>query len=458
LTEGINTISVQEQDKAGNWSPEDTGSVWLDKTNPTITNPGNKTITTTSTTLSFSASDGTGTGVKSATCKWGTTTVNATLSGGTWSCAVSGLTTVQTSVTLEAVDGVGLKGNASLTITVNLPVQQVVVAPKFKKYATALTYVTVDYTLDGASKKLEFTTLRAGENKLPIIGPANSLGQFSTDTAFVYSLSNVIFVDKNATGTNSGNTWEDAFTSLNEALSSTKGYTSGTDVWVTSGLYGFTDGAITFFVSNGVELFGGFPIDRSAVSVQSMNMANPTLLSGDSPWKTIVTLNSNTTLNNFKVALPNGDKYSGALSISGTNVKVKNTTMNDWWRGDGLYVEIADNAGVTFENCSISSSESAFISFINIGNSCTVDFLSTLINDNVGNLSGFQFPVVNVGENSKIRLLNSSQINGSNNLGTPMPAINLGDGSELAKSSNSSINTAITGTGKNCTSNTLPCP
>ncbi|HLP40542.1 MAG TPA: hypothetical protein VK465_03460 [Fibrobacteria bacterium] len=66
--------------------------------------------------------------------------------------------------------------------------------------------------------------------------------------------------------------------------------------------------------------------------------------------------------------------------------------------------------------------------------------------------------VVNVGENSKIRLLNSSEINGSNNFGTPMPAINLGDGSQLARSSNSSINTAIAGTGKSCTSSTLPCP
>ena len=458
LAEGKHAIYVREADAAGNWSLPDSESVWLDKTIPAITNPGNKTITSTSTTLTFSAADGMGTGVKTASCKWGTTTVAADFSGSTWSCAVTGLTTVQTTVTLEAVDGAGLKGTATLIITVNLPVQQVVVAPKFKKYAIGLNYVTVDYTLDGSPKKIEFTSLKAGENKLEIVGPANTLGQVSKDTAFVYSLPNVVFVDKNAAGTQKGDSWENAFTSLNAALNSTKGSTSGTDIWVTTGVYGFPEGNLTFWVSTGVELFGGFPVDGSAVNTQSMNMNNKTILSASSSWEYMVTLNSNTTLNNFEIMLENRVVYTGALKVNGTNVKVQNSTMDNWWIGDGIYVKISDNASVTFENSSLSKNDAPFTSHIVIGESCTVDFNNTKINDNVGSFADWPFAVVGVGANSRIRLLNSSQIKGTNNLGAPMPAIELGDGAHLAISSNSSVTTAVTGTGKSCAGTALPCP
>ncbi len=457
LADGRHVLYVRERDDAGNWSVADTGSVWVDKSNPILTNPGNKTLTATSTTLSFTASDGAGTGVKSATCRWGTTTVDANFSGGTWNCAISGLSAVQTQVTLEVVDGVGLKGSANLTLTVNLPVPAVVVTPKYKRYATALSYVTVDYTLDGAAKKADFTNLSTGENILEITGTANALGQVSRDTARVYSLPNVIFVDKNATGTGTGNNWDDAYDDLAEALNSTKGRTSGTDIWITTGVYGSSTDGPAFSVSNGVELFGGFPNDGTGYQLASRTLENPTVLSQSVSFGFMVTLSSNTTLDNFKFLFV--DNYTGPLEADGKNIKIKNASMNDWQVGDGRFLEISDNSEVGFENSSISDISSAWTPAVIIGESCVVDFVSTKINDfRGGGFPGYVFPIVSVGVNSKIRFLSYSEMLRPSNSGEPLPAFTLETGAELAISSNSTVGAEITGTGKSCSGNTLPCP
>lgn len=461
LPEGKQVIYVREADAAGNWSMPDSESVWLDKTNPTITNPGNKTITTTSTTLTFSAADGAGTGVKTASCRWGTTTVAADFSGGTWSCAVSGLNTVQTTVTLEAVDGVGLKGTATLSITVNLPVQQVVVTPKFQKYATALTYVTVDYTVDGVPKKIDFTSLKLGRNILEIVGPENALRQVSKDTALIYSWPSVVFVNKHATGNRTGKSWDDAYTEASEVLNSTKGLATGTNVWITSGTYGFVEGATTFWIGPGIKVYGGFPNDGSGIDSTFRNLNNPTVFTDVTNFGSLVTLRSNTTFENFILLQPEGNINTGAISATGDDININNIVAEKWGVGDHSFVSVGGKR-IVFRSSSFSDGTSAYGTFLIIGPESSVDFYSTKIDNNDGILTGYQFAVVEVRENARVRMLQGSSNKGSDNFEVPMPPFSLDLGAELAISSTSTVDSGITGgfsgTGKSCIRESLPCP
>ncbi len=100
-------------------------------------------------------------------------------------------------------------------------------------------------------------------------------------------LSAVIYVDKDATGTNNGSSWADAYTELADAI---KNHSSG-EVWVAAGtykpLYDFTGSATpadprdkTFFLKNNMAVYGGFSGSETALAERNIT-ANPTILSGD---------------------------------------------------------------------------------------------------------------------------------------------------------------------------------
>jgi uncharacterized repeat protein (TIGR01451 family) len=94
-----------------------------------------------------------------------------------------------------------------------------------------------------------------------------------------------IFVDADATGTATGLSWTDAYTSLQDALAVA---VSGDEVWVAEGIY-YPDEGIgqtnnyqgsSFILINGVALFGGFS-GTETLRVQRNWEANVTVLSGD---------------------------------------------------------------------------------------------------------------------------------------------------------------------------------
>ena len=72
----------------------------------------------------------------------------------------------------------------------------------------------------------------------------------------------IIVVDKDATGAETGESWEDAFTKLQDALD----IAAGAEIWVAEGVYypdegtGQTDGdrTATFQLKQGVTIYGGF--------------------------------------------------------------------------------------------------------------------------------------------------------------------------------------------------------
>lgn len=85
-----------------------------------------------------------------------------------------------------------------------------------------------------------------------------------------------IFVRAAAAGANDGSSWTNAYTSLGTALASA---TSGTQIWVASGIYKPVD-TVGFVMNAGVKLYGGFAGNETMLSQRDIN-AYPTVLSGD---------------------------------------------------------------------------------------------------------------------------------------------------------------------------------
>lgn len=89
------------------------------------------------------------------------------------------------------------------------------------------------------------------------------------------------YVNKNATGANNGSTWQDAFVDLQTVLTAAA---NGDQVWVAEGTYSPAPPGgpttATFRLKGGVEVYGGFSGNESALQQRDFN-ANPTILNGD---------------------------------------------------------------------------------------------------------------------------------------------------------------------------------
>lgn len=103
----------------------------------------------------------------------------------------------------------------------------------------------------------------------------------SLAVAFASAHAGVIYVRADASGANTGISWEHAFPDLQTALASAR---VGDEVWIAGGVY--TPAASggprtsTFLVRNSIALFGGFAGDETRRDDRNLT-ANPTILSGD---------------------------------------------------------------------------------------------------------------------------------------------------------------------------------
>ncbi len=94
----------------------------------------------------------------------------------------------------------------------------------------------------------------------------------------------VIYVDKAATGSGNGSSWDNAYTSLQDGLNH-----AGTDdqIWVAQGIYTPTvetspgdPRSVSFTLVNGVEIYGGFSGEESLLNQRDLETYE-TILSGD---------------------------------------------------------------------------------------------------------------------------------------------------------------------------------
>lgn len=112
---------------------------------------------------------------------------------------------------------------------------------------------------------------------------------FSLCCLYIHAQSNsILYVDANAAGANTGASWADAFTDLQDAIDAA---IPGAQVWVAAGAYrpakdpngnpGPANARLkTFFIRKDIRLFGGFAGNETALSQRNW-ADNPTILSGD---------------------------------------------------------------------------------------------------------------------------------------------------------------------------------
>ncbi|MDN3677756.1 T9SS type A sorting domain-containing protein [Flavobacterium paronense] len=97
--------------------------------------------------------------------------------------------------------------------------------------------------------------------------------------AFFNANATVYYVNKNATGTNNGANWTNAFTTIELAFSNA---IVGDQVWVAAGVYkpAGTTRSATFTIPNGVEVYGGFAGTETSLAQRDLTV-NTTTLNGD---------------------------------------------------------------------------------------------------------------------------------------------------------------------------------
>ena len=122
------------------------------------------------------------------------------------------------------------------------------------------------------------------------------------------------FVKHDATGNNDGSSWDNAFTSLDNALQSSN---SGDQIWVAAGTYkpgGSTPSVDTSFsFPHDLELYGGFTGTETLFSERDWT-ANETILSGDH--------DGNDTPNNFQDNRTDNSKHVMWLTDTVTTASV----------------------------------------------------------------------------------------------------------------------------------------
>ena len=199
----------------------------------------------------------------------------------------------------------------------------------------------------------------------------------------------VIYVDLDATGTNSGTSWTNAYSDLQNALAAS---VDGDEIWIAQGVYKPTTTTNTYisFEIDGkaVDLYGGFNGTETARTQRDWN-AYPTVLSGAIGSQTDITDNTRKLLNITGV--------TGALNISGIKFQRTYSAAPDW----SVAYDIEDCTDVRFTACEfrVNSLLAETVAMLYCNNS-TVEFRSCLFRDNtvsrvVGSFLDAEVTVVN---------------------------------------------------------------
>ena len=172
-------------------------------------------------------------------------------------------------------------------------------------------------------------------------------GSFSVLTA------QITYVRQNATGANNGSSWENAYTSLSEALANT---TAG-QIWVAEGVYlpEGTDSLATFFISEPLEIYGGFFGFETDLSqrVDPEFQPAPTILNGDILGNDIEgvwgdQLKSDNILHVVVIdSMISGSVVLDGFIVQGGHTADDNTLPDSYWRGGGILAY----SGLEVRNC-----------------------------------------------------------------------------------------------------------
>jgi len=164
---------------------------------------------------------------------------------------------------------------------------------------------------------------------------------------------NVLYVNANAGGANTGSSWADAFTDLQSALGSTCPGIS--EIWVAAGTYkptSGTDRSISFVMKNNLAIYGGFPNTGNPAWADRDWAANVTILSGD-----IGTVGNNSD-NSYHVIFNNNNGLNNTALLDGFTITGGNADgsfPNDY--GGGIFNDFSSPSVV---NCVFSGNEARY--------------------------------------------------------------------------------------------------
>ncbi|HEU0295738.1 MAG TPA: choice-of-anchor Q domain-containing protein [Anaerolineales bacterium] len=181
------------------------------------------------------------------------------------------------------------------------------------------------------------------------------------------------YVKWDASGTNDGTSWANAYNDLQSALAVAS---SGDEIWVAAGTYKPTTGTdrtISFTLKSGVAVYGGFAGNELSRQQRDPTI-NVTILSGDVGTSEVSSDNSyhvatssdsgQSILDGFTVIGGQADGEwpnagGGGIIITGGSLALTNVTFNDNFAdiGGGLYMSVGTSANL--ENVSFDSNNSA---------------------------------------------------------------------------------------------------
>ncbi|MCX7001161.1 MAG: right-handed parallel beta-helix repeat-containing protein, partial [Candidatus Sumerlaeota bacterium] len=163
---------------------------------------------------------------------------------------------------------------------------------------------------------------------------------------FTTSVSGVVYVNKNATGANNGNSWADAYTTIQAGINDAD--VADEEVWVAQGTY--TE-AITML--SGVKLYGGFNGTETELNQRNWTTNVTTIdastARGGLPAYHVVIMDNitNATIDGFSITGGNANgggtnDYGGGIfcyNLNNTNI-IKNNTISGnsaKYYGGGIY-------------------------------------------------------------------------------------------------------------------------
>ena len=158
----------------------------------------------------------------------------------------------------------------------------------------------------------------------------------------------IIYVDINATGTNNGTSWTDAYTDLQSALSVALG---GDEIWVAAGTYKPTTGTdrtISFVMKENVAIYGGFTGTETSRNQRDW-FANQTILSGD------IGAQGNNSDNSYHVVIGANNAILDGFMIAGGNANLQQGMYTS--SGGGMF---NDSSNPTVINCTFSGNSANY--------------------------------------------------------------------------------------------------